>query len=143
MVASNRTNSLRTHARPHTHTSTLCSHASSCSSFRILSNVITTISPDEVEQIFTRVDSNQDGFIDCGKPIPCLACLSPVSPTLLCVSCVRYVEDEFTGFLRENPEYMQLISFRLAEKRAEEQEANERATDGAEEAAAEGQQKDA
>jgi hypothetical protein len=52
---------------------------------------------------------------------------------------VRYVKDEFTGFLRENPEYMQLISFRLAEKR----EANERATDGAEEAAAEGQQKDA
>ncbi|ELR12153.1 EF hand domain containing protein [Acanthamoeba castellanii str. Neff] len=83
--------------------------------FAILSNVITTISPDEVEQIFTRVDSNQDGFIDC---------------------------DEFTGFLRENPEYMQLISFRLAEKRAEEQhlqEANERAE--GEEAA--GQQKDA
>jgi hypothetical protein len=51
------------------------------------------------------------------------------------------VEDEFTGFLRENPEYMQLISFRLAEKRAEEQEANEQAPDGAE--AAEGQQKDA
>jgi hypothetical protein len=99
-----------------------------------------------VEQIFTRVDSNQDGFIDCGKPSPPgLIARSP--PTHLCVVCVAcrvcaVRKDEFTGFLRENPEYMQLISFRLAEKRAEElhlQEANERA----EEEEAAGQQKDA
>jgi len=66
--------------------------------FDILSNVITSITKKEVARIFEQVDSNQDSYIDY---------------------------DEFVTFLRENPEYMQLISFRMAERQNEEIQAQE------------------
>lgn len=105
----------------------------------ILSNVITEISKEEVDQIFTRVDSNDDGFIDYGTLVPPL--LPPLAPQLSLES-----SDEFTTFLRENPEYMQLISFRLAERQAEEKalQENEKAADSpATNPSVEGQQADA
>jgi Ca2+-binding EF-hand superfamily protein len=63
------------------HATVVCIHVNEflilVRSFRILSNVITTITNEEVEQIFERVDSNHDGFIDCGTVVY-HACVSGV-----------------------------------------------------------------
>lgn len=67
-----------------------------------------------MDQIFSQVDTNNDGHIDYG-----VATILLSSAILALIATVVRAE-EFTTFLRENPEYMQLISFRIAEGKTDE-----------------------
>jgi Ca2+-binding EF-hand superfamily protein len=81
--------------------------------FTILNNVIPTISNEEVSQIFKNVDLNHDGIIDYRISF----LLFPSYPMSQLISGwhVACSTEEFVQFLQENPEFMQLISFRLNE----------------------------